>query len=101
MAQSRYLEAALLSAVGVILWLFSFLRRPNAPGVKPQSNNTSTNDFFDFVKQFATRGGLRSVFPGDDARDTSVQFELISQVNCTTSVGKPISVTVRSNPENR
>jgi hypothetical protein len=101
---SRWLEAVLISSAGVIIWLFNFLRNRSstAPPVgHPSSSSQQRGDFFDFVKQFATRGGLRSIFPGDDARDTSVQFELISQVNCTTSVGKPISVTVRNTPQDR
>ncbi|KAL0477978.1 hypothetical protein AKO1_002278 [Acrasis kona] len=103
---SRLFEAFLISGAGVIIWLFSLLR---STGTKPRLRAKQTkgekdngiNEFFEFMKTFASRGGLKSVFPGDDSRDTSVQFELISQVNCTTSVGKPISVTVRNTPQDR
>ncbi len=109
-------EGLSVSAIGVLIWLLTFLYKKV---VRPPTTSTSTSSnrlrrggdaasgaetidsFFSFLKSFANRGGLRHVFPGDDTRDTSVQFELISQVNCTTSVGKPISVTVRNTPQDR
>ena len=53
------------------------------------------------LKTFLDSGGMAYVFPGDTARDTSVQFELISQVTGVTTVGRPISVTLRNAPTAR
>jgi hypothetical protein len=107
----NFWEGILLSSLGLLIWLISLLRnRAYAPSSSSssssssatRSNNNSGNDpFFSFLRLFTQRGGLKHLFPGEDARDTSVQFELISQVNCTTSVGRPISVTVRNTPQDR
>lgn len=108
----NFWEGLSVSVLGLVIWLVSFLYKrattttsASADNSRSKNNNNNSGEgvdsFFHFLRSFANRGGLKHVFPGDDARDTSVQFELISQVNCTTSVGKPISVTVRNTPQDR
>jgi len=53
------------------------------------------------LRTFLESGGISHIFPGDSSRDTSVQFELISEVTGTTTVGRPISVTLRNAPTSR
>jgi len=102
---SRYSEALFLALGGIVYWIFSVVfsssgRRLLNPRSSTQKSDASSS-FFQFLSQFAQKGGIRHMFPGDDSKDSSIQFELISQVHCTTSVGKPISVTVRNTPTDR
>mmetsp|Transcript_3485 Transcript_3485/g.5123 ORF Transcript_3485/g.5123 Transcript_3485/m.5123 type:complete len:147 (+) Transcript_3485:13-453(+) len=101
-SRRRIMEGLIVSALGIIFWLISLYRRKKSLNNLPQTGNSSSNStVFGFLQDFLANGGLSSVFPGDDVRDTSVQFELISQINGTTSVGKPISLTVRNTPQDR
>ena len=99
-------ESFFLILGGIAYWIFSvfFSNYSNPSSSRPSLDANSSNGdgtFFQFLKQFAQKGGIKHMFPGDDSRDSSIQFELISQVHCTTSVGKPISVTVRNTPTDR
>lgn len=102
----RLWQSLSASLVAVLLFLVTLLtsssrRSSRDPRQIPQHTpeaEDSGDAFLSFLRQFVSRGGLRNVFPGDDSRDSSVQFELISQVNCTTSVGREISVNVRNTP---
>nr|QRZ58765.1 Gsp-co-occurring protein 15 [Malawimonas jakobiformis] len=110
MMNFRTIIAALLG-VASFFGLYSFrgrntpLNRSHEPrtafragrGVDP----SAMNQFASVLKSFLESGGISHVFPGDTARDTSVQFELISQVTGVTTVGRPISVTLRNAPTNR
>lgn len=90
-------RAFLVSGIGAIVWFLTSIR----PKIPSNNSPTESNNFFGYLKEFTDKGGLKHLFPGDDARDTSIQFELISQVNVTTSVGRPISLTVRNAGQER
>jgi hypothetical protein len=92
------LEALLISGIGAVIWFFTTLRSTNS---KNQPIIPDGNTFFTFLKDFTDKGGLKHLFPGEESRDTSIQFELISQVNLTTTVGRPISLTVRNAGQER
>ncbi|KAL9643227.1 hypothetical protein ABK040_014684 [Willaertia magna] len=102
---SRWMELLTVSFGGIFYWILSVLffnRKSRVSSPRDEEGGSGKdNDFFQFLQQFAKKGGLHNIFPGDDSRDSSIQFELISQVHCTTSVGKPISVTVRNTPSDR
>lgn len=98
MLSNQTWKTFLVSALGAIIWFLTTIKP------KISTNTTSTpesNNFFSYLKDFTDKGGLKHLFPGDDSRDTSIQFELISQVNVTTSVGRPISITVRNAGQER
>jgi hypothetical protein len=82
---AKITEALLISAIGAVIWFLSYFKSSPKQLKKPGANETSTtgNDFFSFLQDFTQKGGLKNLL-GDDSRDTSVQFELISQINCTT-----------------
>nr|CAG4710980.1 unnamed protein product [Naegleria fowleri] len=103
---SRWLssEAFFLILGSIAYWIFSVFfsnMYHNNNVSSSQQLQQQPDSFLQFLKQFAQKGGIRNMFPGDDSRDSSIQFELISQVHCTTSVGKPISITVRNTPTDR
>jgi hypothetical protein len=82
--------------------IIQYVRRGTAPSAQPRSvldrrdaqrqdregttNNTSSSenskddDFMSYFKEFIRQGGLDHIFPSEDDRDTSVQFELVSTV---------------------
>eukprot|EP01080_Neovahlkampfia_damariscottae_P002107 gene2107-1974_t len=99
---ARSSEAFLISAIGAILWFLSYFKSSPTKKLPNSSSATTESDsnFFSFLQDFTKKGGLKNLL-GDDSRDTSVQFELISQINCTTSVGRPISVSVRNAGQDR
>ena len=82
---AKFSEAFFISAIGAILWFLSYFKNSSTPKLTRSSKTTEnqSNDFFSFLQDFTKKGGLKNLL-GDDSRDTSVQFELISQINCTT-----------------
>lgn len=95
-----------ISFFSIVFYLYSIFSRSRhllpIDGGSPSGQLGGENDSFQkFFSNFAKSGALDSIFPLSDSRDTSVQFELLSQVNGVTTVGKPISVTVRNTPQDR
>jgi hypothetical protein len=83
---AKITEALLISAIGAVIWFLSYFKSSPKQLKKPGTSTGETssgNDFFSFLQDFTQKGGLKNLL-GDDSRDTSVQFELISQINCTT-----------------
>ena len=102
----RFVGPLFLSGVLGLLWVLLWDRR----GAPSHSRDAAASgagegslrpELLSSLLQFFRTGRFRTLFPEMDTRDSSIQFELISQVHCTTTVGRPISASTRNQPADR
>eukprot|EP00698_Gefionella_okellyi_P008865 TRINITY_DN2224_c0_g1_i1.p1 TRINITY_DN2224_c0_g1~~TRINITY_DN2224_c0_g1_i1.p1 ORF type:complete len:104 (-),score=15.40 TRINITY_DN2224_c0_g1_i1:184-495(-) len=90
----------IFAVISGIMWLNGTRTTPRTGSNQSQPINLASGVGV-ALRSFLENGGLSHIFPGDTSRDTAVQFELMSEVTGVTSVGRPISVTVRNAPSAR
>mmetsp|Transcript_9348 Transcript_9348/g.34623 ORF Transcript_9348/g.34623 Transcript_9348/m.34623 type:complete len:144 (-) Transcript_9348:849-1280(-) len=98
---SKRTRFLLISFISVFFYLYSIFTRMGHQNMEShfQQQDGSMGPLTSLLSQLAS--SPNSIFPLSDAKDTSIQFELLAQVNGVTTVGRPVSVTVRNTPQDR